>query len=898
MSFGKSGIRAKQRKLNSISDKMGRKILIIICELAILAVTACAVCGIALGIGIFKSILSLTPVINANEVIASGQATIVYDADGNEIDQYVSTNSNRIEVGMDDIPELLGKAFVAIEDERFYQHKGIDYKGIIRSGYQFIKTGGSSTQGASTITQQLLKNTIFTSWTSEGRNKIKKIKRKIQEQYLALEITKAFPKEEILLRYMNAINLGQNTLGVESASLRYFGKSCKELTLSECAVIACITQNPSYYNPISHPDHNQKRRGTCLSKMLDLGFINEVQYNEAIADTESVYARINTHNTDFKEQVQNVNSGSYFSDAVYEQVKDDLIEAGYSELTAEHMLVAGGLRIYSTLNPQIQAIASEEYANESNFPANINWYLSYALTIYLPDGTSKNYSKENMTRWYKDNGNNKFNLLFKSQDDALAAIETFRTAMLEENNVENIESNYGENYSMTPQPQSAIVIEDQSTGYVVAMVGGRGVKEGRRTLNRATSANRSPGSTFKVVAAFAPALDACGQTLATTYYDGPFNYSNGTPVKNWYKGYRGINSIRDAITQSLNIVAIKTITVVTPQLAYNYLINFGFTTLTDGTVINGEVYSDVTQSLGLGGITFGVSPFELNAAYATIANDGMYVAPKMYSKVTDASGNIVLDNTTPATRQVLKSTTASLLTNAMVDVVTQSDGTATSCNFGGGMSIAGKTGTSTSYYDVWFTGYTPYYTCTVWSGYDSNGVEINDHNLSKKLWRKVMERVHKDLPAKKFEYDSSLVRCTVCSKSGKLPIPGLCDGCLTTELFAPGTVPTETCNVHYQGRVCAYDNVPACEGCPFAYDGVLTLPLPEPDVLKRGNSGSSGGTHFCQHDASFFANPDAQSIIEQQNAELLPKIQAAEAAKAAAEAAAQQAAPDPNAAPQ
>ena len=222
MNYGKKGVRAKQKALNSKSMKWGRKIALTFVRVFLIAILGIGICGVAGGIGVFKSILANTPKIRLTDVVASGQATIVYDREGNEIDQYVSTNSNRIEVDMDQIPENLAHAFVAIEDKRFYEHNGIDFKGMLRAGYQFIITGGEEAQGASTITQQLLKNTIFTEWTSEGDNMIKKIKRKIQEQYLALEITKHFSKDDVLVRYMNAINLGQNTLGVEAASQRYF----------------------------------------------------------------------------------------------------------------------------------------------------------------------------------------------------------------------------------------------------------------------------------------------------------------------------------------------------------------------------------------------------------------------------------------------------------------------------------------------------------------------------------------------------------------------------------------------------------------------------------------------------------------------------------------------------
>ena len=904
MNYGKKGVRAKQKALNSKTVKIEKKILLSLVKLVLVAIVGVGICSVAAGIGAFRGILASTPTIRLDAVVASGQATIVYDCEGNEIDQYVSSNSNRLRVeSMDELPDYLGKAFVAIEDERFYLHNGIDFKGMLRAGWQFLKTGGEEAQGASTITQQLLKNTVFTDWTSEGKNKIKKIKRKLQEQYLALEISKYYSKDQILLEYMNAINLGQNTLGVEAASKRYFGKSASELTVSEAAVIACITQNPSGYNPIRHPEANQKRRKKCLENMRDLGFITKAQYDEAIADTEAVYERIGNYDVDYREST-NATSGSYFSDALYEQMKDDLVNiAGYSEANAEKVLTAGGLRIYSTLDPMIQKIADEEFANAENYPSQVNWYLNYALTVVTADGTKNNYSKENMMTWFKQNVNKNFNLIFSSQEAAYEAVDTYRAAVLDELGIDNVEDNYEEAVSMTPQPQAAMVIEDQSTGYVVAIVGGRGTKEGRRTLNRATDAKRSPGSTFKVLAAFAPALDSAGQTLATVYNDAPFNYDDGTPVKNWYKtGYRGINSIREAIRQSMNIIAVKTETVITPQLGYDYLLNFGFTTLTDGVVINGKTYTDVNQTLALGGLTYGVTPYEMNAAYAAIANLGTYAEPKLYTKVVDSDGNVILDNTMPTTRQVLKETTAFLLTNAMQDVVT-SAGTASVVNFNRSMAIAGKTGTSTESKDVWFAGYTPYYTCTVWTGYDnsigmSSSKTNNETSISKTLWKAVMSRIHESLPNEQFPVPEGLVQAQVCSKSGLLPIPGLCDSpadnCVVTEYFAEGSVPTESCNIHYEGDVCAYDGLPASPDCPFKVPGRLTLPLIEDASLLNGSTmvienpdgtqtiTTPQTTDHCQHDATFYANPDYESIINSQQWEINVRNEQAAAAAAAA----------------
>ncbi len=899
MNYGKKSVRAKQRALNSKTTKWKRRFLLGLLKLFLVFVVAIGIWGCSAGIGAYMGILANTPQIRLSDVVAIGEATIIYDNEGNEIDQYVSTNSNRIQINdMDLIPDHLGKAFVAIEDERFYEHNGIDFQALLRSGYQFLKTRGEETQGGSTITQQLLKNTIFTDWTSEGNNIIKKVKRKLQEQYLAIEISKYYSKDDVLLRYMNAINLGQNTLGVESASQRYFGKSCSELTLSESAVIAVITQNPSGYNPIRFPEANARRRKTCLNNMLRLEFITQAEYDEAMADTDAVYERIGLHDTSYRTD-ENTTAGSYFSDAVYEVVRDDLVNiAGYSENLAESLLTSGGLRIYSTMDPTIQTIVNEEFANPDNYPGE-RWLLNYALTIYDENKDTHNFSKENMTTWfrrkntawYKENmpgwfsqdDKRVFNLVFLTQDEAYAAIDLYRAAMMDELGITETEDNFLESISFTTQPQAAMVIQDQETGYVVAMMGGRGVKEGRRTFNRATDAVRQPGSTFKVLAAFAPALDSAGLTLSTVYNDAPFNYNDGKPVSNWYSDsavpYRGIQSLRSGIRDSLNIIAVKTLTVISPRLGYDYLENFGFTTIVNGEEINGKLYYDMKQPMALGGLTHGVKPIELNAAYASIANNGSYVTPKLYTMVTDAEGNIILDNTAVESKRVLKKSTAYLLTDAMTDVVTR--GTGTACNFDKNMGIAGKTGSTSDYVDVWFSGYTPYYTCTSWAGYDNN-VPLNTSNkykesaVAQNLWKSVMARVHENLPDKGFEVPEGIETVTVCSRSGLLPIPGLCDGTLTNEIFAEGTAPTLSCNIHYQGDVCNHDQLPASAECPFKVHGVLELPLLEDPMLIEGSTmitENPDGTqtvtvprtsNTCQHDASFFANPDYEAILNEQ----------------------------------
>ena len=869
MNYGRKGVRKIQGELVSRGIKFRKMGGVLLLKIFLIGVVAVIVGVVCVGVGAFKGIISSAPDISSLDVVPEGYATTVYDSEGHEMTKLIAENSNRTYASMEKIPQNLANAFVAIEDERFYSHNGIDIKGILRSGTTIIKSGGEKSQGGSTITQQLLKNNVFEGWATET-DKMATVKRKIQEQYLAVNIEQELSKEQILELYMNTINLGQNTLGVQAASMRYFGKQVYQLNLSECAVIAAITQNPSGLNPISHPENNKERRDITLRKMYEQGYITEAEYQEAKED--DVYARIQTVNQSSADNAIN----SYFVDELTEQVVEDLQEyCGYDSQQAYRMLYSGGLKIYATMDPQIQSIADEIFSNEDNFPANVKYYLTYNLTVDKADGSLVNHSPQMFEKYFKQT-NSKFNSLFNSEEDAYAAIEEYKAAVMEEGDEVR-----AENASITLQPQVSLTVEDQSTGYVVAMVGGRGPKLASRTLNRASNTMRQPGSTFKVVAAYAPAFDSVGLTLADVKVDEPYNYSNGRPVSNWYGGaYRGIQSLRQGIAQSLNILAVKTITQVTPKLAYNYLLKFGFTTLVESrTTSDGRVVGDINQSLALGGLTDGVTNMELNAAYASIANQGKYIKPTLYTKILDNDGNVLIDKTNQEGTQIIKETTAFLLTDAMVSVV--NGGTGGGVNFGN-MAIAGKTGTTSDYNDVWFAGFTPYYTATVWAGFDNNEKLANDgsRTLAQKLWRAVMSRVHAELPKKTFPMPNGIVTATVCSKSGKLPIQGLCDGCLKTEYFAQGTVPTASCDVHYVGSICEYCGLPACENCPFKVEGITEL-HPSETLNTIQSEYNLAKSRMCPHNTEFFLQPNAQAIIAQQAAEL-------EAARAAALAQQQQ----------
>ncbi len=871
MNYGRRGIKKRQRAMNSPSTKIGKFCGVSMFAAATFAVVVAAVAGMCAGIGLFMGVVDTAPDISNVDVAPAGYSTTVYDSEGNQITKLIAENSNRVYVKLDKIPLDMQHAFVAIEDERFYTHNGIDIKGIMRAGVKALK--GNLHQGASTITQQLLKNNVFTSWTEES-SMIDKFKRKFQEQYCAVQLEKIMTKDQILENYLNTINLGQGTLGVQAASQRYFGKNVSDLSISESAVIACITQNPSKWNPISHPDNNAKRREEVLTKMRDQGYIDDAQFAEAMAD--DVYSRIQVVN----EKVEKKTIYTYFVDELTEQVINDLqSNLGYSYTQAYNALYSGGLSIFTTQDPTIQKICDEEFANEENYPPRVRYYLKYEASYTDSDNEAVNFSTQYFEKHFKEKRGNGFNCIFDTEDDAYAAIEEFKE------DVEQPDYTFiTESISLTPQPQASITIIEQSTGEVKAVVGGRGAKKASLTLNRATDTRRQPGSCFKVLAAYAPALDAAGKSLASTQVDEPYSYANGRPVKNWYNGYKGICTYRYGIEQSLNIVAVKTITEITPQLGFDYLLNFGFTTLVDRrTERDGSISSDITQALALGGLTDGITNMEMTAAFATIANGGTYIKPMFYTKIIDHDGNVLIDNQ-PKTRRVLKETTAYLLTDAMEDVVTK--GTGARVRFDN-MAIAGKTGTTTSNVDVWFSGFTPYYTCCTWSGYDNN-VHMNgsgETNTAKILWKAIMSRVHEGKEYKSFTMPEGITTATVCKRTGGLATD-ICraDGSAITEYFAEGTVPTEPCSNHYgsffdTGLVCAMTGQKATSTCPYAYEGEPTA------------------EGFCEHSLiNGVGAQDYYNLIQLQQAGLIPGVDpnaldpaaAAAADPAAAAAAAQQ----------
>ena len=825
MNYGKNATKRRVQKLDKKSTKVRHKFGVIFWKCILVLVIIVGVVGISSGVGVMKGIIDSAPDISEIDVTPTGYSSTVLASDGTEISTLVASGANRKYVTIDEIPQSLQDAFVAIEDERFYEHNGIDMQSILRAAATGIAHGFHFSQGGSTITQQLIKNNVLTTWTSES-SFIESLQRKIQEQYLAVELEKKVDdKKWILENYMNSINLGANTLGVQAASEKYFGKDVSELTLSESAVIAGITQNPAKYNPITHPDQNAERRERVLNNMLEQGYISQSEYDEAMDD--DVYDRISEHNA-----VDNTSINSYFVDALIDDVFSDLIDKGYSETEAYKMIYQGGLTIQSTQDLELQKICDEEANNLDNYPTTPKYSFTLYFQVKSSDGTLTSYSNQTMLSYYKKATNNEdYSINFDTEDECYAAISQYEQDVLNPGD-EIVEGS--EYVTITLQPQIALTLMDQSTGEVKAMVGGRGDKSGNRTWNRATDTCRQPGSTFKIIGCYAAALDAGGLTLASVQDDAPFTVGS-KQFHNYDNSYRGYTNLRTAITNSINIVTVKTLQEIGVDLGYEYAENFGITTLTD---------TDKNLSLALGGLTKGVTNIELTGAYATIANGGTYLEPKLYTVVYDHDGNVLLDKSdTQDTRQVLKDTTAWLLTDAMKDVMTS--GTGTRAYFGSTMAQAGKSGTTTSNRDCLWAGYTPYYTCVVWGGYDDNSKQAGSNTTyPKNIWKAVMSRVHEGLEYKDFPTPSGITSATVCSKSGLLPIEGTCDSdprgsMLITEYFDASTVPSDLCDHHVTLTICNDTGTLANAYCPNTTTSVY---------IVGGEEGTADSDYLARED--------------------------------------------------
>ena len=625
--------------------------------------------------------------------------------------------ANRTWVKYEDIPKNLIHACIAIEDKRFEDHQGVDWVTTLKACVKMFLGRGEA--GGSTITQQLVKNIT-------GRDEVT-VRRKLVEIFSALELEKKYTKKQIMELYLNVIALGENCEGVESASQVYFGKSVSELDLAECAALIGITNNPSIYDPYINADKNKERQVIILDQMLEQKYITQEQHDAAVAE-ELVF-----HNAS-GEASGDEDYYSYFEDQVINDVVRDLSEkTGYDQTIVRKMLMTGGYKIYSTLNPDVQAAVEEVYQNLDNIP----------------------------------------------------------------------------NTASSQQLQSGIVIIDNKTGDVVAVAGGVGEKQGSLILNRATQSYLSPGSTIKPVSVYAPALELGLITPATVMDDTPYSF---TDARHWPKNsdsiYRGLMNINEAVGLSINTIPVKLVAQMTPEYSFEFAKEkMGLSTLVSSYVnAAGDTFSDVDLApLAMGGLTRGVTVKAMAQAYATFANEGVYREARTYTKVVDSDGKVVLDNTQQS-HVAMKDMTAWYITYMLENTVESGTGTAAQI---ANMTVAGKTGTTTSDFDRWFAGYTPYYTGVVWCGYDDpEEVVLTDSSTNPAivLWQKVMEQVHDGLANKEFNKPTNVVECTVCRDSGLL----MTDACredprgsraVTVELSLYD-VPTQNCDVHKEVEIC------------------------------------------------------------------------------------------------
>lgn len=758
------------------------------------------------GAGAILGIIDNAPDIDTLTFSPQGYATTTYNTKGELTATLVQEGSNREAVSYEELPEYLIDAFVAIEDQRFWQHNGIDLRSISRA-VKGVITGNSSAGGGSTITQQLIKNNVFSGGNEKGFDLYE---RKFQEWYIALMLEnrpgadKLETKKEIITDYLNTINLGNNTLGVKVAAERYFGKEVKELDLAECTVLASITKNPSRLNPLTHPDNNQERRLQVLKNMVEQGYITEEQKQEA--EGTEVYDRIKQNDSELS---SDPDIYSYFTDALIAQCIEEFEDRlDMTEAEARNLLYSGGLRIMTTQDPDIQAIVDEEVNNPDNYDT-AKYSFKWRCSIQRANGSLEHYSEKDVEKYNKEVKGQSYSGLFRTEDAARAAADEYKATVYNEANGDEI---IAETFDTTLQPQVSFVLMDQHSNEVRAITGGRGEKKYSLTINRATGTYRQPGSAFKVVSAFAPAIEENGATLGSTYYDCEFELGD-KKFRNWWKSgnYFGYSSIRDGIEFSMNIVAVRCMfETVTPVEGVEFARRLGISSLTD---------EDMNVATALGGITKGVTNLELTNAYAAIADGGLYHKPKLFTVIYDHDGNVLIDLTKDDKTRVMKETTAFLLTDAMRGVIEPHtkwasgytvNNTSSRCKLDN-MVAAGKSGTTTKNVDIWFVGYTPYYTAGIWAGCDDNqslndsetGVYNGGTSFHKDIWRKIMNRVHEGMtPVSEFEVPDNIVRVEICRKSGLLPKQACYNdyragsNAVYTEYFDADNVPTEVCDHH------------------------------------------------------------------------------------------------------
>lgn len=730
--------------------KKKRRVKLNLARLALLLFLTFLVIAGGATLALVASSIASMPAFNP-DAINFAASTEIYD-DQNQLVTRIGVQ-NRVPVDIEDIPEVVKNAFIAIEDTRFEKHFGIDPYRILGAAWADIKSA-SLKEGASTITQQLVRQS-----TDIGTDK--KFRRKIQEAILAIQMERHFSKDEILELYLNGIYLGQGH-GVQAAAQAYFNKDIQDVTLEEAALLAGLPQAPSSYNPFYNPEAAKKRRNIVLDQMAKCGFITQSEA-EAAKATDIVLnpGKISTADYPY----------SYFIDYVINQLMDEQGPYKFSEAD----VFKGGLKVYTTLNQNMQKAAEEAIANDNYFPP-----------------------------------------AYKNSNGELIA------------------------------PIGAAVILDPHTGHVKALVGGR-EQEGKMLWNYATAEKRRPGSTFKPIAAYAPAIEYLGRGPATIYDDIPFSRGGYAP-RNSGGSFKGLVTMRYAITHSINIPAVKAM----DEVGMDKVIKFA-----SGLGIDDLLPTDGLPT-ALGGMTNGVTPLQLAAAYGAFANNGVYIEPTVIRKVEKLDGTVLVENV-PQQHRAMKETTAFLITDMLKDVVNSGTGTRAKLD----RPAAGKTGTAdnknnqTS--DIWFAGYTPDLVGVTWIGNKNQNYRLNPGsyggNYTAMMWKDMMQKAHAGLPKRNFPAaPAGIVRATVDSKSGLLPGPHTPDDHLVTDYFVKGTVPTETDHTHVLMEVCATSGQLPSEYCSDRITKVV-VKLPYSTPSHVGDYGLRAPTEICTMHSTW-ENPD------------------------------------------
>lgn len=644
-------------------------------------------------------------------------------------------------------------AFISIEDERFEEHDGVDWKRTIGALLSFAVHRGESSYGGSTITQQIVKNLTGEDDNSGFGGALRKIKEIVR----AYQVQNFLSKDQILELYLNLIPLGSTVYGVQTASIYYFNKNAKDLSLVEAAYLAGITNAPSTYNPFGETDRTERintRVKNVLGKMHELGRITDEQYSSAM---EEVNAGIKFN----KGNPSQINSLPYHSESAVREIIEDLMKKNnLSRDEAKLQLYGGGYQIYTTYDPEIQGAVEEQYITKSS-----NW-------------------------------TNQYKTVTRTKED-------------------------GTKYKEEVRRESAIAIIDYRTGYVVAGTSGFGEKTEAWGQSRITSHIHSPGSSIKPIAVIGPSLEEGLITAGSVVDDIPVTYGNWSPRNDTGYDYRGLMNIRWILRVSRNIPQVKMMQRLTVTKSLKYLAAFGLDTSRE---------QNDGLSLALGGMSYGPTVLQMAAAYATIANGGTYIDPTFYTKVTDTEGNTLIE-TTQETRRVLSEQNAYILQTLLkepigIGLTGTSKATATRARVAN-QDTAGKTGTTNDSKAVWFCGFTPYYAGAVWMGYDiETDGSAGGSSTTAALWGAIMNTVHKNLPASKFQEPNGLEKATICSKSGLLATD-YCncgsenEGYTYTEYFVKGTKPTEYCDVHVKANVCVVSGKLAGDNCKNVVERVF-----------------------------------------------------------------------------